>query len=330
MATILNIFLRTAPLVVTSTLSVNETLRRRSICMSQSNSIEKDDDKNINIISFGVAGVDYVGTVAKYPESDSKIRTNSMNIIGGGNAANSAVTMQRLSKGLVSNNDYGSKVSSLQTYIITKVGDDQNGDFIKNDLNAEHVDTSHIIENPNISTGFVYVIVDPSSDTRTCIATTIEEEILKEEILEFIRRNKDSLLNRISLAHFDSRHTYAGYLLASYIDRMNRGVANINRKNQPSHRQQILMSIDVEKDRPPFIDKLLPLCDVAFTNQTFTRSYIHSKLRDSQFGCSLSDYNNNSIECRVVSCNSDKCNLSKWHKWGDLQHDAETDASLDM
>ena len=327
MATIFNIVVRTAPLIVASSLIASETLKLRSLCISKSKCIEKEEEKNINVLSFGVAGVDYVATVAKYPEPDSKIRTNSMNISGGGNAANSAVTMQRLSKGLLSNYDYGSIVSSLQTYILTKVGNDQNGDFIKQDLNAEHVDTSHIVEKSNISTGFVYIIVDPTSDTRTCIATTIEEEISKEEILEFIRNNKNSLLNRISLAHFDSRHTYAGYLLASYINQMNLHVASIDNGNQSNHRKQILMSIDVEKDRPPFLDKLLPLCDIAFTNQTFTSSYINSKLSNSQFERSLSNYKDNNIECRVVSCNTDRCNLSKWHKWKDLQDTATVPAS---
>jgi sugar/nucleoside kinase (ribokinase family) len=258
--------------------------------------------------------------------------------MGGGNCANSLTAIQRLSTGLSSANYDGvsstSKLPSLQTFIMTKVGDDQNGNYIIQDLNCESIDTSNIIVKPNMSTGLVYVIVDPTSSTRTCIATPVEKEIAKEEILNFIDKNKQSLLNCISMVHYDSRHTYAGYLLASYISRMNHNQRTAN----SSQHKHILMTIDVEKDRPPYLDKLLPLCDVVFTNQTFTNTYINSKLPSSDnyvhshFDTCLADYKDNHVECRIVSCHSDKCSLSKWHRWKDLQEgDATTmDSSLDL
>jgi hypothetical protein len=42
------------------------------------------------ILSFGIAAVDFVAVVDHFPEPDEKIRSSSLLIGGGGNAANSA------------------------------------------------------------------------------------------------------------------------------------------------------------------------------------------------------------------------------------------------
>ena len=115
-------------------------------------------------------------------------------------------------------------------------------------LEDNHIDTSDIVISPSPSqTGFVYVIVDNETKTRTCLATLPNAEITDEEISSRIKAN---VLNNVSLIHFDSRHTQAAVTLASLASSLS-----------------IPISIDLEKDRPPYLRKLLPYCNIVFTNE---------------------------------------------------------------
>lgn len=243
--------------------------------------------------------------------------------MGGGNCANSMTTIQRLSKGIVatcSNETIDNESSrTLSTFLVTKVGSDEHGDFIKTDLGNEGINISHSITKSNIATGFVYVIVDQSNSTRTCIATPVEEEITKSEVFDLIRKNKDDLFRSLSLVHFDSRHTHAAYLLASFINQMNAKTLGEDRR--------VLMTIDVEKDRPPYLEKLLPLCHIVFTNQTFTASYAHAKSKKAQRPDEVDNCNNS---FRLISCHTDRCNSSKWYSWQELHDTQSNDSAIDL
>lgn len=173
--------------------------------------------------------------------------------------------------------------------MICKVGDDAHGDFILHGLQSEGVDTQCVAHVPGLTTGFVYVLVDPRTQTRTCIATPVQEELTPSDMRAVLARlssssptttsktSSSSSLSEnsrdvasekaqtlasheddsdISLVHLDSRHTQAALVLAQW-----------------SRARGVPVSIDVEKDRPPHLLSLLPLCTLIFTNESFSRAY---------------------------------------------------------
>ncbi len=118
-------------------------------------------------------------------------------------------------------------------------------------LESEHIDSSFLVVSPTATTGLTYIINDSSAQTRTCIATPINEDITTDEV-----QTASVLLKDASLLHLDSRHTKAALFLA--IQAVIQGIPVV---------------LDVEKDRPPYLTALLPLCDVIVTNDGFLHNY---------------------------------------------------------
>mmetsp|Transcript_4755 Transcript_4755/g.6525 ORF Transcript_4755/g.6525 Transcript_4755/m.6525 type:complete len:390 (+) Transcript_4755:173-1342(+) len=182
-----------------------------------------------SVLGLGSCGVDFVATVDKYPEADAKIRSTSFNVFGGGNVGNTLTCLSRL---------------SVDARLVTKVGTDSNGGVILSGLEEEGVDTTRCLKSPDTDSAFTYVIVDPSSATRTCIHTPQKEEMKPEEITQ-------SLLEGVDIVHLDSRHTPAAIKLAEL-----------------AREKGVLITLDAEKDRPYF-KELLPLCDILICNSKF-------------------------------------------------------------
>jgi len=212
------------------------------------------------VLGFGFSGVDYIATVGKYPSPDEKVRTLSLSLTGGGNCGNTMSTIGILGSSLFKNNDI-----NIRSKIITKIADDSNGRFVEKGLQDNCIDTNDIIISPPPSeTGFVYVIVDAETKTRTCLATLPNAEISDDEISNKL---KDNVLKDVSLIHFDSRHTQAATKLASIASTLS-----------------IPMSIDLEKDRPPFLRKLLPYCNIVFTNENAVQKLFDNVTNDNRSG----------------------------------------------
>ena len=112
------------------------------------------------------------------------------------------------------------------------------------------------------------MIVDQSNNTRTCIATP-PKDMNTNDAIKIINNSNNTIYNDIDLIHLDSRHTEAAYILTY--------TALISSTNQ----QPPLITIDVEKDRPPYLSYILPLCDIIFTNETFTETYTTSSNNNS-------------------------------------------------
>lgn len=79
------------------------------------------------IVCLGVAGLDMLGYVGRFPSPDEKVRTTRAVTAGGGNAANTAVAIARL----------GEAVG-----LATCVGLDREGDTIVEGLQADGVDVA--------------------------------------------------------------------------------------------------------------------------------------------------------------------------------------------
>ncbi|RVW53575.1 hypothetical protein CK203_068980 [Vitis vinifera] len=81
-------------------------------------------------LGCGAAVVDLLAAVAAYPKPDDKIRTTSLKVQGGGNAANALTCAARL---------------GLKPRLISKVADDAQGRSILEELQADGVDTSFFV-----------------------------------------------------------------------------------------------------------------------------------------------------------------------------------------
>ena len=90
-----------------------------------------------------------------------------------------------------------------------------------------------------------------------------------KDAINIINNSNNTIYNNIDLIHLDSRHTEAAYILTQEALK-----SSTNQHSRSSTNQQPpLITIDVEKDRPPYLSYILPLCDIIFTNETFTESY---------------------------------------------------------
>lgn len=107
-------------------------------------------------MGVGSAGVDYLASIASFPEPDAKLRTDALEIQGGGNAGNALTAMSRL---------------GVKPSILTKLSDDGAGKAILDEFAADGVDASAVVIEAGKSSPFTYIIVDRAGSTRTCIHT---------------------------------------------------------------------------------------------------------------------------------------------------------------
>eukprot|EP00903_Cladosiphon_okamuranus_P019217 g17671.t1 len=191
------------------------------------------NDKPPRVLGLGSAGVDFIASVERYPSADEKVRTEALEIMGGGNCGNTLSAASRL---------------GLDACLATKVGSDANGRLILQGLQEEGVDVSRVVVSDATPSAFTYVIVDKEGGTRTCLHTPQTEDILPDEIIP-------ELLDGVAAVHLDSRHTPAAIALAKLANE--RGVPVI---------------LDAEKYRPHLKD-LLPLADYIICNRNFPLAF---------------------------------------------------------
>jgi len=83
------------------------------------------------VLGLGIATIDYIFVVPQFPKPNEKIRCVEFEIQGGGNCANTLTTLSRL---------------GLATEIITKIGNDNIGNQIKETLEKEGILTKYLIQ----------------------------------------------------------------------------------------------------------------------------------------------------------------------------------------
>lgn len=186
--------------------------------------------KPVCILCFGIASVDYIATVDHIPQPDEKMRSSSLVVSGGGNAANTACALARLASSSESN-------LQLSVDLATAVGDDANGKTILDGLEAFGVGVEDTIEICGGGTSpFSYVLVTPDQ-TRTII----HQPSLRDMSLEFcqtqlVQKLKHQFYNAV---HFDGRHPQAAVYLAQQCVALN-----------------IPYSLDVERPREGLLELL--------------------------------------------------------------------------
>jgi sugar/nucleoside kinase (ribokinase family) len=185
------------------------------------------------VLVFGAACLDYIAEVDHFPSPDEKLRTNSLTICGGGNAGNTATCLNRL---------------GVSVRLISKIALDINGDRILQDLCQEaNIDTNFLIRSSLMTMSpLSYIIVDRTSNTRTCLFSADHELIRVDDV-------RHDWLNEIDFIHFDSRSTEAAVELARLAEH-----------------KSIQCSIDLERHRP-HIDQLIARMTYIFTTEHYCR-----------------------------------------------------------
>lgn len=210
---------------------------------------EQEDDI---VLVIGSCGLDRLLTVPSYPKPDAKIRTTAYHEVGGGNAANTASAMALLSNALF----FGKQ--KIRVKLLTKIGDDHIGHQLSEELRQAGVDLSSPLFKKGdcgTSTSLTSVVVSEKEHTRTCIHTPGTCGELTASDVSSV--DSDDLFTGVVHLHSDARHTEASFVLAQ--EACNRGIP---------------VSVDAEKDRGTFMDKLLELSTIVFTNSQQLDDYI--------------------------------------------------------
>ncbi len=103
------------------------------------------------VLSVGIATVDTIVLVNKYPAANERVvALDSIRAVGGP-ATTAAVTLARL---------------GVEVALSCVIGDDDDGRFILETLKREGVDTNKVIINPTIRTAVGTIVVSKSEETR--------------------------------------------------------------------------------------------------------------------------------------------------------------------
>ena len=126
-----------------------------------------------DIVGIGICTVDYLALVPHMPEFGGAVRATQFLRQGGGLAASALVAAARL---------------GATTSIIARVGDDDDGQFIRRDLENEGVNTSALLVEKGTATHIAIVLVDEITGERSFISrwatgsAIAADEINREDI----------------------------------------------------------------------------------------------------------------------------------------------------
>jgi len=173
---------------------------------------------HFHIECFGVMTMDYLAVVDGFPKPNTKNRTRSINIQGGGNAANVAHVMYHLL-----GDGYFLCGSHCEISLISKIGSDYVGDSIIGEFDSlpessnVSVSLKKIVRGNQVQTAFSYIIVSPSDNSdakeRTILHTPLSEELSFDEMNWIV----DSVVNPVDILFLDGRHAAAALRYSSHM-----------------------------------------------------------------------------------------------------------------
>ncbi|XP_073012585.1 uncharacterized protein [Typha latifolia] len=193
-------------------------------------------DKRV-VLGCGAVSVDYLATVASFPQPDDKIRSLSLKVEGGGNTGNALTSAARL---------------GLKPTLISKVADDAQGRNVLMELQADGVDASHIVVAKEGNSPFTYIIVDNQTKTRTCIHTPGYPPMLPEDLT---KTSLFSALENANLVYFDGRLHETALVVA-----------------EEASQRKIPILIDAERKREG-LDDLLNLATFVVCSKRFPQAW---------------------------------------------------------
>lgn len=189
-------------------------------------------------LGFGVCPIDYLCILKSYPELDEKIEAKESDVQGGGPVPTAMVTLSRLGK---------------TTTFVGRVGDDREGEFLKNQLEKEGVNADYLIIDPEMRTPKAFIWIDKKTGKRTVVLDQPEFKKTKPSDLDFLDKVK------IKYLHLDARDIEINIYLAKWAKKMGAEVV-----------------LDMGSLRGDF-QKLLPLIDYLVVSRRFALGYTNLK-----------------------------------------------------
>lgn len=113
------------------------------------------DNKHPDIVGIGICTVDYLLTVPHMPLDGQSMRAREFMRQSGGLAASSLAAAARL---------------GANAKIIARIGDDDDGQYIHDDLHNEGVDTSKLLVEPDSKSHISIILVDDHTGERSIIS----------------------------------------------------------------------------------------------------------------------------------------------------------------
>ncbi|XP_037467672.1 sulfofructose kinase-like [Triticum dicoccoides] len=189
------------------------------------------------VLGCGAVSVDYLATVASFPNPDDKIRSLALKVEGGGNAGNALTGAARL---------------GLSPRIISKASNDALGKNILKELQDDGVDTSYMTIADEGNSPFTYIIVDNQTKTRTCIHTPGYPPMKPEELT---KENLLAALHGVDMVYFDVRLHETALLVA-----------------EEASQRKIPILVDAEKKREG-LDDLLNFASYVVCSAKFPQAW---------------------------------------------------------
>ncbi|MGB2696567.1 MAG: PfkB family carbohydrate kinase [Candidatus Zixiibacteriota bacterium] len=196
--------------------------------MSSSKKIEFD------CLGFGVCPIDHLCVLESYPQLDDKIEALESDIQGGGPVPTAMATLSRLGKKVI---------------FMGRVGNDPDGEFVRNQLQREGVNTDYLIVDPEMKTPKAFIWIDKKTGKRTVVLDQPELKRTKPSELKFLDNIK------VKFLHLDARDIDINLYLAEWAKNMGADVI-----------------LDMGSLRGDF-KKLLPLVDYLVVSRRFASGY---------------------------------------------------------
>lgn len=195
---------------------------------------QNTDNEPLDVLGFGCAVLDYVGTVDEFPAPDSKTRVFEMEEHGGGVAATAMVACRRL---------------GMRAGLIAKVGEDEAADKIMRGLEDEGVDVSRVLVGPGERSMTGYCFVQRKTGRRIIYYYRSQLRPLR------IGQIDESILKRVPVLMVDGSELSAGGRAAEIV----RGAGGVT-------------VIDAGSKRPAFREAL-PHIDYLVASWDFARDH---------------------------------------------------------
>lgn len=133
-------------------------------------------EKKIDVLGFGALNLDQIYQVDHIAGADDEAYIKNMTTSCGGSAANTIIALAKL---------------GLKTGYITKIGPDEEGSILKNNLIQEKVDTYPVISSLEGRSGRVMDFIDPQGQRALYLDPGVNDDIKLAEInLEYVNQSQ--------------------------------------------------------------------------------------------------------------------------------------------
>lgn len=229
------------------------------------------------ILVIGACALDRLLHVPMYPKEDAKILCEATFEFGGGNAANTAAGLGRISNSTVlkqralqsisvsessASSDHSDE-TNIKIQLLSKIGDDVVKRRLCEELCQYSVDLSSklFLTGPRGSTSPIATVIVSTSEThsRTCFFDKGTCGVL--EACDVGNLNLDEFFSNVFMIHSDSRHFDAAVVLA-----------------KEARMRGKFVSVDLERDRcTKSFDDLIHQATTIFTNEEHIKAFVERR-----------------------------------------------------